>query len=71
VPVSRTCECCGGRGEVWNDWCAACGGAGDLPDRRPVRVRIPAGVHDGSRIRFRVAASGIRPTLIDARIRIQ
>ena len=33
---------CGGRGEVWNDWCAECGGAGDLPapaDRRAARFR--------------------------------
>jgi DnaJ domain len=70
VPVTRTCRCCGGRGEVWNDWCAECGGQGDLPDRQAVRVRIPAGVHDGSRIRFRLSAPGIREALIDARIRI-
>ena len=71
VPVTRTCSCCGGRGEVWNDWCDECGGQGDLPDRQAVRVRIPAGVHDGTRIRFRIAAPGVRPTVIDARIRIQ
>ena len=71
VPVTRTCGRCGGRGEVWNDWCGECGGRGDRPDRQPVRVRIPAGVHDGTRIRFRVCASGIRPTVVDARIRIQ
>ncbi len=71
VPVVRTCVSCGGRGEVWNDWCAACGGRGDLPDRQAVRVRIPAGAPDGTRIRFRVAAPGIRPALVDARIRIQ
>jgi hypothetical protein len=71
VPVTRTCSCCGGRGEVWNEWCAECGGEGDLAARQPVRVRIPAGVQDGSRVRFRLSASGMRETLIDARIRIQ
>jgi DnaJ-class molecular chaperone len=71
VPVTRTCARCGGRGEVWNEWCAECGGEGDLPACQAVRVRIPAGVQDGTRIRFRVAAQGIRQTLIDARIRIQ
>jgi hypothetical protein len=71
VPVRRTCAGCGGRGEVWNDWCVACGGVGDCDDRQPVRLRVPAGVRDGSRIRFRVAAPGTRPTLIDARINIR
>lgn len=71
VPVTQTCARCGGRGEVWNEWCAECGGEGDLPASQPVRVRIPAGVQDGSRIRFRVSAPGIRQMVIDARIRIQ
>ena len=71
VPVRRTCARCGGRGEVWNDWCADCAGEGDLQARQTVRVRIPAGVLDGTRVRFRVSASGIRQSLIDARIRIR
>jgi hypothetical protein len=71
VPVTRTCARCGGRGEVWNEWCADCSGEGDLPGRQAVRVRIPAGVQDGTRIRFRVTAAGIRQSLIDARIRIR
>jgi DnaJ domain len=71
VPVRCTCARCGGRGEVWNDWCAECAGAGDGPARLAVRVRIPAGARDGLRLRFRVAAPGVRQTLIDARIRIQ
>lgn len=71
MPIRRTCARCGGRGEVWNDWCEDCAGEGDLPARQSVRVRIPAGVRDGTRIRFRVAAPGIRQALIDARIRIR
>jgi len=71
VPVTRTCARCGGRGEVWNDWCADCAGDGDLPSRQAVRVRIPAGVQDGTRIRFRLAAPAVRETLIDACIRIR
>jgi DnaJ-class molecular chaperone len=71
VPVARTCACCGGRGEVWDDWCDECAGQGDLADRQAVRVRIPAGVLDGTRLRFRVAAPGSRPTVVDARICIQ
>jgi hypothetical protein len=71
VPVTRTCEPCGGRGEVWGDWCADCGGEGDVPGRLAVRVRIPAGVRDGARIRFRVAAAGVRHAMVDARLRLR
>ena len=70
MPVRRTCAACGGRGEVWSDWCAACGGVGDLAGRLPVNLRIPAGVQDGTRLRFRVAAPSIRQVIVDARIKI-
>ena len=71
VPVRRTCGACGGRGEVWNEWCSECGGVGDCDARQAVNLRIPARVRDGARMRFRVAAPGTRPTLIDARINIR
>jgi DnaJ domain len=71
VPVRRTCAECGGRGEVWSDWCAECAGIGDRPDFLAVNLRVPAGVLDGRRVRFRVAAPGIGETLIDARIVIK
>jgi hypothetical protein len=70
VPVRRTCARCGGRGEVWNEWCADCAGVGDCAARQGVRLRVPPGVLDGSRIRFRVAAAGVRPTVVDAHIKI-
>jgi hypothetical protein len=68
LPIRRICADCGGRGEVWNDWCPVCGGGGDLPARHQVRLRIPAGVHDGTCVRFRLAGPGIPETIIDARI---
>ena len=71
IPVRRTCAECGGRGEIWSDWCAECAGIGDLPDFQAVSLRVPAGVHDGTRVRFRVAPPGIREALIDARIVIK
>jgi hypothetical protein len=70
MPVRRTCATCGGRGEVWSDWCAACGGVGDVAAGLPVNLRIPAGVQDGTRLRFRVAAPGIRQVIVDARVKI-
>src|SRR3954469_25469351 len=36
VPVRRTCTGCGGRGEIWSEWCAACAGVGDQPSRQAV-----------------------------------
>jgi DnaJ-class molecular chaperone len=71
VPVRRTCAECGGRGEIWSDWCVQCAGMGDRPAFQAVNLRIPAGVHDGTRLRFRVTAPEIRETLIDARIVIK
>ena len=71
VPVRRTCASCGGRGEIWNEWCADCAGIGDQPACQAVNLRIPAGVTHGARVRFRVAVPGIRPTLVNARIVIK
>ena len=41
VPLRRTCPRCGGRGEVWNEWCATCAGA-RRGCRRPCRQRASA-----------------------------
>ena len=71
LPIRRMCPQCGGRGEVWNDWCDACDGGGDVPARHEVHLRIPPGVLDGTRVRFRVSAPGAPETVVDARIVIR
>jgi hypothetical protein len=71
LSVRRVCANCGGRGEVWNDWCATCGGLGDTPVGHDVRLRIPAGVRDGARVRFRIAAPAVREAALIARIVIR
>ena len=71
VPVRRICGECGGRGEVWEGACRICGGVGDTPADHAVHLRIPAGVQDGTRIRFRVTAPGVAESSIVARIVIQ
>ena len=53
-----TCPRCGGRGEVWSEWCAACGGDGEIAGAHEMRLRVPAGVREGARFRFSVAAAG-------------
>ena len=44
---------CNGAGQIIEDPCPTCGGSGLTLQRKRYRVRIPAGVHDGSRIRVR------------------
>jgi molecular chaperone DnaJ len=50
---SQPCPACGGRGQVVEDPCASCSGSGVERKARAVKVRIPAGVDDGQRIRLK------------------
>jgi len=71
VPLRSTCPCCGGRGEVWSDWCAACGGVGEVSAVHDMRLRIPPGVREGARFRFSVAPQGASQLLVEVRIRVR
>lgn len=50
--IERTCPTCQGRGEVIEDPCNICKGAGRVTKERTLSVNIPAGVEDGTRIRL-------------------
>jgi molecular chaperone DnaJ len=50
---SEVCPTCGGRGSVVKDKCKNCKGRGIEVRPRAVKVRIPAGVDDGQRIRVK------------------
>jgi hypothetical protein len=71
VPLRRTCPRCGGRGEVWSEWCAACGGGGEVSEIHDMRLRVPAGVQEGARFQFSVAPKGAPQTFVDVRITIR
>ena len=51
--LSRTCPRCAGRGMIVETPCPTCGGRGVEVRPRQVKVRIPAGVDDGQRIRVK------------------
>jgi molecular chaperone DnaJ len=48
---SQVCPTCGGSGKIVANPCSKCHGTGVERRRRNVKVRIPAGVRDGQRIR--------------------
>lgn len=71
VPLRRTCGRCGGRGEVWTEWCSACGGLGEVAATHPVRVQVPPRVREGATFRFSVTPPGSPSTVIEVRISIR
>lgn len=51
--IAVTCPVCRGEGKVVEKPCKECRGRGVLREVRELKVRIPAGVDDGSRLRLR------------------
>jgi len=53
IPRAITCPTCAGRGRLANGApCRACRGAGRVSQNETVKVRIPAGIDDGERVRI-------------------
>lgn len=50
--IARTCPNCQGSGSVISDPCAKCKGEGRLLQSKTIDAKVPAGVEDGTRIRF-------------------
>ncbi|WP_329957896.1 molecular chaperone DnaJ [Bartonella sp. A05] len=50
--IERTCPMCHGRGETITDPCSKCHGKRRVEENRSLRVNIPAGIEDGTRIRL-------------------
>ena len=50
---TQPCPGCGGAGRVVEQPCTACDGEGRMLGTKELEVEIPAGIHDGQRIRIR------------------
>lgn len=51
LTVAQTCPRCHGRGTITERVCARCGGEGRTKELSKIKVKIPAGIEDGSRLR--------------------
>jgi molecular chaperone DnaJ len=49
---TQTCPQCGGAAKIVRERCRDCNGAGRVTEQRELEVEIPAGIHDGQRIRL-------------------
>ncbi len=52
LQIRRTCGQCNGRGQIVRRACAACKGEGYIRTERKLKVNIPAGVDNGTRLRL-------------------
>jgi molecular chaperone DnaJ len=50
--ISQPCPQCGGAGQIVEDPCSTCGGSGLTQQTKRYKVKIPAGVKNGARIRL-------------------
>ncbi len=51
--LSRTCGRCRGTGEVIKEHCPPCAGSGTVQEKRPLKMKIPPGVDNETRLKLR------------------
>jgi len=52
LSIRRTCSTCGGVGKIVRNPCSQCRGSGYRQVQRKLKINIPAGVDDGTRLRL-------------------
>ncbi|MDD5350082.1 MAG: molecular chaperone DnaJ [Chthoniobacteraceae bacterium] len=59
--VAQTCPRCHGSGQIVSNPCKVCGGEGRVEGRTRIKLKIPAGIEDGARLRSsRNGEAGLR-----------
>ena len=58
--VAKTCSRCNGSGTVISDPCPGCRGEGLQAKKHTIKVKVPAGVEEGTRIRYQGEGEGGR-----------
>jgi molecular chaperone DnaJ len=58
---TATCSTCNGLGKVPEKECTKCHGAGRIRERKPLKVKIPAGIDSGQTIRIEGAGEAGQP----------
>ncbi len=48
----RECDKCGGTGSIPEKKCSACRGAGVMPKREEIKIRVPSGIENGEMIKL-------------------
>ena len=51
--ISRPCPTCNGTGEIIKDKCQTCRGTGRCAEDNTLKVKVPAGIDDGQRLKLR------------------
>ncbi len=51
--AEQICSYCSGKGQISSDSCSYCQGTGERKKVREIRIKIPPGSKDGTRLRFR------------------
>jgi molecular chaperone DnaJ len=51
--INRTCEHCGGEGRIIKNPCKSCKGKGSVRTKRKLKVKIPPGVDNNTRLKLR------------------
>jgi molecular chaperone DnaJ len=73
--MSRPCPQCGGAGRIVESPCTRCGGTGAERRTRTLKVKIPAGVRNGARIRLagkgEPGPTGGRPGDLFVKVRVE
>ena len=51
--ISKVCPRCSGKGKQPKQYCRQCNGAGTVEEIKQIRIKIPAGVKDGDKIKIK------------------